>query len=59
MTEKEDNCNICSYNWPSNGNVPYCTKDHFPILNPNIGCSKWMKSYRRIRKDSKNGNGNT
>ena len=53
MTEREDNCNNCSYNWPSKDNIPYCTKDCFPILNPEIGCSKWMKSYRKVKKEGK------
>ena len=35
------NCHTCVFK-KSNGKTPYCVLKNFPILNPDIGCSRRM-----------------
>lgn len=48
MTEQVDrscdrNCFKCAFQYKrSHGKVLYCTLKNFPILNPEIGCSRQM-----------------
>ena len=37
------NCNTCAFKYMVNkGVTPYCALKRFPILNPEIGCSRHM-----------------
>lgn len=37
------NCFTCAFQYPCNkNNGKYCTLKNFPILNPDIGCSRQM-----------------
>lgn len=35
------NCHTCVFKH-NNGKVPYCVLKNFPILNPDVGCSRRM-----------------
>ena len=44
-------CTNCSFNYPSGKKkIPYCTLKRFPILNPDVGCSKHIKKAREIKE---------
>lgn len=44
------NCHTCVFK-KSNGKTPYCVLKRFPILNPDVGCSR-----RMVRDDFKKSN---
>lgn len=44
------NCHTCVFKY-YNGEVPYCVLKNFPILNPDVGCSR-----RMVKDDFKKSN---
>jgi hypothetical protein len=45
-----EGCNNCTFNWPNGKKkIPYCVLKKFPILNPDVGCTK--KITRTITAD--------
>lgn len=43
MSNGKRDCTTCVFNYPNGKKkIPYCTLKRFPILNPDIGCSKQM-----------------
>lgn len=43
MSNCKKDCNNCVFNYPNGKKkIPYCTLKRFPILNPDIGCSKFI-----------------